>query len=150
MDAKRNPTFPVIWLGETCGLMHFQDQESFFKTDLMFWGPLTLDWGCLVCSDGIEWTASVSQEEKVSLGKRLKALTGRVVHARVEYEFTRSGDLSLDELKTRLIRQSENDPGDVMWQFVEHEDIVKGVTAARTYAELFDFLRDSVCGESMT
>ena len=128
--------------------MHFRDEDSFFTTALMSWGPLTLDWGTLVCSDGVEWTTSVSKKEKFSLRKRLKALTDRMVHTRVEYEYTRSDELTLDELKSRLIRQSENDPGDVMWQFVEHGDIVNGVTAARNFAELFEFLRLSVCGES--
>jgi hypothetical protein len=148
MNGKPNPTFPVIWLGETCGLMYFKDEESFFTTDLMFSGPITLDWGYLVCSEGIEWKTTVSREEKVSFRTRLKALRGCVVHTRVEYSYTMSGELSLEELKTRLIRQSENDPGDVMWQFIEHEDILKGVTASASYAERFEFLRLSVCGES--
>ncbi|MDH3620578.1 MAG: hypothetical protein OER91_06795 [Gammaproteobacteria bacterium] len=142
-----NPKYPVIWLGDKCGLMHFQDQDAFFTTDLMFWGALTFDWGSVVCSDSIEWSISVSKKEKVSLGKRLKALAGHLVHTRVEYDYSKIDELSLEDLKSRLIRQSENDPGDVMWQFVEHEDIVKGVMTARSVDELFDFLRDSVCGE---
>jgi hypothetical protein len=149
MVAQLTPKYPVIWLGNECGLMHFQDQDALFTTDLMFWGPLTFDWGSVVCSDGIEWSISVSKKEKFSIGKRLKALTGRLVHTRVEYEYSKSGELSLDELKSRLIKQSENDPGDVMWQFVEHEDIEKGVMAAGSVGELFDFLRGSVCGEDV-
>ena len=128
--------------------MHFEDEETFFTTDLIFTGPITLDWGILVCSKGLEWKATVSREEKVSLKDRLKALAGRRVLTRVEYVFTRLGELTLHELKTRLIKQSESDPGDVMWQFVEHDDIVEGVTAAGNFTELFEFLRLSVCGES--
>ena len=145
MDANLNPNFPIIWLGDKCGLMHFQEQDAFFTTDLTFWGPLTFDCGSVVCSDGIEWSISVSKKEKSPMGKRLKALMGRLVHARVEYEYSKAGKLGLEELKSRLIKQSENDPGDLMWQFVEHEDIVNGVMAARDINELFDFLRDSVC-----
>lgn len=148
MNRRLEPTFPVIWLGEVCGLMHFEDEESFFTTDLMFTGPITLDWGILVCSAGLEWTTSVSREDSVSIKDRLRALTGRRVLTRVEYAYTKSGELGLDELKTRLIKQSENDPGDVMWQFVDHDDIVKGVSASSSYAELFEFIRLSVCGES--
>lgn len=147
MHENLTPNFPIIWLGDECGLMHFQDQDAFFTTEVMFWGPLTFDWGSVVCSDGIEWSISVSKKEKFSIGKRLKALMGRLVHARVEYKYSKSGELSLEELQSRLIQQSENDPGDVMWQFVGHEDIVKGVMAANNFGELFDFLRDSVCGE---
>lgn len=121
--------------------MHFADEESFFTTDLMFTRPITLDWGKLVCSGGLECTTSVSRKEKVSIKDRLKALTGRRVLARVEYAYRMSGELNLDELKTCLIKQSENDPGDVMWQFVDHDDIVKGVTECGSYAELFEFLR---------
>ena len=40
MDANLTPNFPVIWLGDKCGLMHFQDQEPLFTTELKFWGPL--------------------------------------------------------------------------------------------------------------
>lgn len=128
--------------------MHFKDEDSFFTTGLMFTGPITLDWGILVCSEGLKWTTTVSREERVSLKDRLKALRGRRVLTRVEYAYKESGEISLDELKARLIQQSENDPGDVMWQFVEHDDIVEGVTASGSYAELFEFLRSSVCGES--
>ena len=148
MATNQEPIFPAIWLGETCGLMHFPDQDRLFTTQLMLWGPLTLDGDSIVCSNGIEWSISVSQKERFSLRNWLKVLVGREVKVRVEYAYSKSGEFGLEELKARLIKQSANDPGDLMWQFVEHEDIVKGVTSAKSFSELFDFLLHTVCEES--
>ncbi len=128
--------------------MHFQDQDAFFTTNLMFSGPLTFDCGSVICSDGIGWSISVSSTEAFSLARRLEALVGRLVHTRVEYAYEKTGEFTLEELRSRLIEQSENDPGDVMWQFVDHEEISNGVNQAQTIEKLFVFLRDSVCGEA--
>ena len=137
----------MIWLGVPAGLMYFHNEERLFTTELMVWGPLTFEWGAVVDSGGSEWSISVSHKEPFSLLKRLRALFGGAVETRVEYNFARSGGFSLEELKSRLISQSENDPGDIMWQYIEHKDIVEGVMSAKSIPDLFDFLAQSVCQE---
>ena len=114
----------------------------------MFIGALTMEWGNIIDSDGIEWSLEIERRERPSIAKRVSALLGRETTVSVQYRYTMRQSLTLGQIRKRIIRQSERDPGDVMWQFLEHDQIEAGVLAADSLIALYEFLRDEVCQES--
>ncbi len=146
--TSMSPTFPAIWLGDTCGLMHHQDEKAFFTAQLMIWGPLTFEFGTIIDLNGEEWSITVSEKEKVPVINRIKVFLGIYIETTVTYDYKKLNRLGLEELKARLAKQSENDPGDIMWHFIEHENIVSGVMNAKSYQELFAFINSKICSEN--
>ncbi|MCL2914015.1 hypothetical protein L2725_09465 [Shewanella corallii] len=70
------------------------------------------------------------------------------VEIKVNYGFSKLRLFDLNPLKTWLIERSENDSGDVMWQFIEHDAIVEGVNSSKSISSLFQFIENKVCNET--
>jgi hypothetical protein len=142
------PKFPVIWLGANCGVMHFNNIDKLNTTDLMFFGPLVFETDLIVDSVGQEWVLRLNSKTKISLSERLKAMFGSCVKVKVDYGFIKSQQYELDQLKAKLVEQSKNDSGDLMWQFIEHDEIVSGVNSSSSIPALLQFIESKVCNET--
>lgn len=142
------PKFPVIWLGSKCGVMHFNKIEELNTTDLMFFGPLLFEGDSIIDATGQEWGLTLNTKPQINFFQRIKALAGSHVETTVDYGFSKLSLFDLNSLKARLIKQSENDTGDLMWQFIEHDEIVEGVTSSMSITSLFQFIENKVCSET--
>lgn len=142
------PKFPIIWLGSKCGVMHFHSLAELNSTELMFFGPLLFEGDSIIDSEGQEWTLFLNNKPEISLLQRIKAVTGNHVKIAIDYGFLKSYLYDLEGLKQKLILQSANDPGDLMWQFTEHDEIVRGVNLCQSIESLFQFIERNVCNET--
>lgn len=144
---KNMPKFPIIWLGPKCGVMHFRNLAALNTAQLLFFGPLLLEGDSIIDSEGQEWTLFLNKKPNITLAQRIKVLIGNHVEVAIDYGFLKSYLYDFEGLKQRLITQSANDPGDLMWQFIEHDDIVQGVNLSQCIGSLFQFLELKVCNE---
>lgn len=127
--------------------MHFRTPAELcswpidFRLNKLFRGDSLID------SDGAEWSIEAVAASKVSLWQRIRHMSRRDQYRTVQVEYKQIGTLSLQDLKDRTFAQIDRDPGDVMMQFVDDEDLRAGVSQTRTIQDLIEFLRKAECDE---
>lgn len=57
-----------------------------------------------------------------------------------QVELGTAGDADLDQMKARIRELLENDPGDLLYQWTDHEEWEAGLAASKSVPELFDFI----------
>ncbi|WP_234041747.1 hypothetical protein [Persicirhabdus sediminis] len=59
---------------------------------------------------------------------------------RFQVDLGPAGEADLDQMKQRIRELLENDPGDLLYQWTDHEEWEAGLTASNSVPELFDFI----------
>lgn len=149
---SQQPTFPALLFLQECGVLHFRTEAELrsqpidFRLSNMFSGDSLID------SDGVEWLIDAIAASKVSIWQRVRHMSRGDQYRTVQVEYRRIGKLSIRDLRNRTLVQIDRDPGDVMMQFVEEEDLRAGVRRADNIQGLIEFLRkaesDEVYSES--
>lgn len=138
---SQRPRFPAVLYYPDCGVEHFSEEAELCSQSISFrLKDLFLD-KLLVDTDGVEWEIDAIGASKVSLWQRIRHMSRGDQVRTVQVEYRKSGMLTLDELKQRTQRQIDLDPGDLMMQFVDEEDLRAGVAQADSIAALIEFLR---------
>jgi len=83
---------------------------------------------------------SVSPEPRISGLQRFLAHVCYNPMKRFRVELKSAGAADLVRMKTRIRELLENDPGDLLYQWTDHEEWETGLNAAASITELFDFI----------
>ena len=128
--------------------MHFATEAELrsWPIDLRLSDLFTGDW--LVDSDGVEWSMNATGASDVSFWSRLRHLSRRDQYRTAEVEYKRIGTLSLQDIKDRTLAQIDRDPGDVMMQFEDEDELRAGVTHAGGIRELIEYLGKALGDEA--
>jgi hypothetical protein len=78
----------------------------------------------------------------------MRVALGHSVETTVSYSYEPKSKLSLAELKAKLLAYSAKDPGDLMHQFSDPQEIEEGVNLAQSIPVLFEFVGEVVCGKT--
>ena len=137
----KQPRFPALLYYPDCGVEHFSAEAELCSQPISNrLRDLFLDrW--LVDSDGIQWSIDAIAASKVSVWQRIRHMSRGDQYRNVQVEYEQIGSLSLHELKERTFTQIDRDPGDLMMQFVDEEDLRAGVAQAESIPTLIEFLR---------
>ncbi len=82
----------------------------------------------------------VTPEPQISEFQRFLAHVCYNPIKRFQVELGSAGEAELDQMKTRIRELLENDPGDLLYQWTDHEEWEEGLTASISIPELFDFI----------
>ncbi len=146
---SQQPRFPALLYLEVCGVMYFRTEAELrsqpidFRLRGMFSGDSLID------SDGAEWSIEATAASPVSFWQRLRHLSRQDQYRTIQVEYERIGRLSLQQLKDRTFAQIARDPGDVMMQFADEEDLRNGVAEAQSLEALIEFLRKAVWDDEL-
>ncbi len=100
----------------------------------------------LYASDGLIWTGTIEHSWKPSLISRLRSLFNKDLQVTVDLTYSRVGKFSLFDLKSTLERNAENHPGDMIFQFLDPEQLSRGIEGSNSVEALFDFIDRGICG----
>ena len=128
--------------------MHFRAKAELCSWPIHFRPNELFRGDSLIDSDGVEWAIEVVAASKVSLWRRIQHMSRGDQHRTVEVLFKKVGTLSLQKLKDRTFVQIGRDPGDVMMQFVDEENLRAGVSQAGSIQDLIEFLRKAESDEA--
>jgi hypothetical protein len=144
--VSTQPEFPLLHLDD--GLAAEKAFLSFYESSaelgicnrLGYLGGF-YDRARLYSRDGIRYrVGSVHPEPRITwLGKVLARL-GYDPLMRLEVRLVEDGPWELDFAKERIRALLAKDPGDLLFQWTTEEEWEKGLSAASTPTELFDFL----------
>lgn len=145
-DALSKPELPCIWIGKECGLLFIDDLEEIRVTsvkDILGGSYKELN---LFSSDGVIWGVKVAENIEISLLDKTLAYTIFNRPLKVKLQYFKKDKISLADLKNKILEQSRKDPGDLMWQFIEPEEIEREVPKAETFNDLFLFCKERILG----
>lgn len=93
-------------------------------------------------SNGKKWEiTSISPEPQFNLLQRIASVLFWNPLIRFNLTCSEIGRYDIDELKDFIRKQVDSDPGDLLLQFMEKEEIEESLKSASTHSELFRFLK---------
>jgi hypothetical protein len=137
---------PSIWLGPDCGLLIYTNTSEIGKTTVYQICNNFFDNFRLYSIKGEIFTLEIINFPKINILEKILSYAIYNRNIDLEFELKLTGKISLDELKQLILQQSEKDPGDVMWQFVEPEEIKTEVPKLKSFNDLFRYCEDRILG----
>jgi hypothetical protein len=137
---------PSIWLGTDCGLIIYTNTSEIGKTTVYQICNNFFDDFKLYSINGEIFTLEISNFPNINFLEKILSYTIYNRNINLEFELKLTGRISLEVLKKAILQQSEKDPGDVMWQFVDPEEIKSEIPKLKSFNDLFRYCEDRILG----